>query len=548
MIRAILRFLLSKKTYSRIKKYRLIYLDIYFSLNKQLAIYFRKTANFLFYFSCKIKYKIKIRDKNSYFKKSTLTSDLLKSFSALLNNLDDSWPLLLGHIKNHESINIIEISKQLNGQKIQFKRNYIYGPSQLQILMRSDLGQFLEEKIGSRPFIYNTQICKIFKNSKGEFTLPISHQFTQKSYGDVKGFFLFNCSTLVPEKKIIYKNIRLNVAEVELEKEANFIEFSNLDRKNYLQFNGNSNNDFLELIYIHAIPSMNRQIICQQAGWDTVVPNFNFSPIIPVMPIINIPNKDHLFEAILKKEIIGLNLGGAGHVFPGWISIDTRYGYENTPNLLPMWLDKDHPLPFESNSIDFAYSSHFFEHVNDQVCEFLLREVFRILKPKGLFLIILPNFEKALDCYKQNDWSFIDNSGFGNRADTFSINHIPPSFEMLTASMFSGSSTIIAKNGLAQRWQYDGAPKIPKDELRKILTQLSPKEISNYLNQKTDADVDLTEHVNAFSENEIKKKLESLGYNIIDPAGGTIDPLLKSIAPHKNKWEYISMNIAVQKP
>ena len=50
----------------------------------------------------------------------------------------------------------------------------------------------------------------------------------------------------------------------------------------------------------------------------------------------------------------------------------------------------NHGLPFEDNSIDEIYSFHFLEHVDD--LEFVLKEIYRVLKPNGKKIGTVPHF------------------------------------------------------------------------------------------------------------------------------------------------------------
>lgn len=52
-------------------------------------------------------------------------------------------------------------------------------------------------------------------------------------------------------------------------------------------------------------------------------------------------------------------------------------------------------LPFEDNSIDFAFSSHALEHLTVDGFFNVLSEVYRILKPEGQFKLVVPYFTTA---------------------------------------------------------------------------------------------------------------------------------------------------------
>ena len=52
--------------------------------------------------------------------------------------------------------------------------------------------------------------------------------------------------------------------------------------------------------------------------------------------------------------------------------------------------DAERGLPFDNNSVDEIYSSHFLEHVHPDKINFFMYECWRVLKKKGLFKCIVP--------------------------------------------------------------------------------------------------------------------------------------------------------------
>lgn len=59
-------------------------------------------------------------------------------------------------------------------------------------------------------------------------------------------------------------------------------------------------------------------------------------------------------------------------------------------------------LPYKNNTFDVVYCSHFIEHIHlDKIQEFLT-ECKRVLKPKGLIRIVLPDFENMAREYVKN--------------------------------------------------------------------------------------------------------------------------------------------------
>lgn len=63
-------------------------------------------------------------------------------------------------------------------------------------------------------------------------------------------------------------------------------------------------------------------------------------------------------------------------------------------------------LPFENNSVDFLYTSHFVEHLKRYEAVDFLKDCFRILKPGGVLRICVPDMEEISKKYLSKDISF----------------------------------------------------------------------------------------------------------------------------------------------
>lgn len=127
----------------------------------------------------------------------------------------------------------------------------------------------------------------------------------------------------------------------------------------------------------------------------------------------------------MLKEIIAINLGCGTHIAPNWINFD------NSPNVLlskikPLkdllykigilkedqykakfnneitFRELTKPLPFENNTVDFAYTSHFLEHLSKENCNKVLSEIYRVLKPGGIARLVIPDLSYFIKQYEQN--------------------------------------------------------------------------------------------------------------------------------------------------
>jgi len=92
-----------------------------------------------------------------------------------------------------------------------------------------------------------------------------------------------------------------------------------------------------------------------------------------------------------------LNIACGSRYHKDWINIDFYSDSKNVRGL--NILDG---LPFEDQSIDAIYSSHFLEHLKVEEAKFVLKESHRILKPLGVIRIVVPDLENVCREYLKN--------------------------------------------------------------------------------------------------------------------------------------------------
>jgi predicted SAM-dependent methyltransferase len=137
-----------------------------------------------------------------------------------------------------------------------------------------------------------------------------------------------------------------------------------------------------------------------------------------------------------------INLGCGITTAPGWFNLDnspnarlSKYPWlkwmvwklglisdmhYNTPfdkNIIVQDLTK--PLPFETNSINYVYTSHFLEHTSFDDAKKVLKDCHRVLKPGGIARIIVPDLKFHIQQYLDGVNQFTTEIPFDNAADCF---------------------------------------------------------------------------------------------------------------------------------
>lgn len=93
-----------------------------------------------------------------------------------------------------------------------------------------------------------------------------------------------------------------------------------------------------------------------------------------------------------------LNLGCGDRKISGYVNVDVCGEPDIVCDLSVF------PWPFADNSADEIFSSHFLEHVED--FDRTIWEIYRILKPGGLFHFKVPHFRNAFTPWHIHKWQF----------------------------------------------------------------------------------------------------------------------------------------------
>ncbi len=93
-----------------------------------------------------------------------------------------------------------------------------------------------------------------------------------------------------------------------------------------------------------------------------------------------------------------LNWGCGSHVRPGWINSDIK----PFPGVQALG-DIRHGLPIESDSIDYAASTHALQELSYPEVVPALRELRRVFKPGGVLRLGLPDLDRGISAYVRGE-------------------------------------------------------------------------------------------------------------------------------------------------
>ena len=97
-------------------------------------------------------------------------------------------------------------------------------------------------------------------------------------------------------------------------------------------------------------------------------------------------------------QIKRLNWGCGGCGEPGWINSDIKSGPR-----VDLCCDIRQGLPIGDNSFDYAVSVHALQEIPIADVVPVLGELRRVLKPKGVLRLVLPDLEKGFRAYQRGD-------------------------------------------------------------------------------------------------------------------------------------------------
>ena len=101
-----------------------------------------------------------------------------------------------------------------------------------------------------------------------------------------------------------------------------------------------------------------------------------------------------------RRGTVRVQLGpGQNHYFEGWINVDANMFTAEWD----VWADLRNRFLFRDGTVDAFYSDHVIEHFPETLLPFHFQEMFRCLKPGGVFRIGGPHGDHAIKNFEEGD-------------------------------------------------------------------------------------------------------------------------------------------------
>lgn len=248
---------------------------------------------------------------------------------------------------------------------------------------------------------------------------------------------------------------------------------------------------------------------------------FILSQIIINTKLYSKPFFIQCINTFTKKKYLNIG-GGPRYAQKGVISLDGAYNRILNKN--PFQLHKNMSFPVDSNKLEIVYSSHVFEHLDEQTVSRALEESHRVLLDNGDLIIKIPDYDKILKCWRENDSSFFtdDKWGFSGVSQTWANKGVLDNLDNRASMIFCGFwnqeyGDHFSKQITVSNSAYHG-PAIVEHEFLSDLKKLnSPNKIADLLREKVikNNTTPTFNHQQAWSQDEFIKLLEKYNFKIL---------------------------------
>jgi len=185
----------------------------------------------------------------------------------------------------------------------------------------------------------------------------------------------------------------------------------------------------------------------------------------------------------LPEGLHKINIGAGKWKKEGWKTLDCYLDADVKADLR-----KCKPFPIKDNQIEKAFSSHCIEHIETHHLEYLLKELYRCMKPGAIMRLSCPDIDQAFEAYKNNNIKWFD--GICTRGEI-------------------GAKLI---NTLVSYEAGSGGPPVTEEEVKEKFESLTKDEFINWAISLCDRSRPYIAHINGIYYEKLEKHLKEAGF------------------------------------
>lgn len=184
---------------------------------------------------------------------------------------------------------------------------------------------------------------------------------------------------------------------------------------------------------------------------------------------------------------IKLNIGAGVWKKKGWYTLDCYLEADIKADLR-----RCKPLLLDDNQLEKVFSSHCIEHIETHHLQYLLKELYRCMKPGALMRLACPDADLAFEAYKNNDIEWFN--GIHTKGEI-------------------GAKLV---NTFVSYEAGQGGPPVEEDVVREKFESLSKDEFIEWAISLCDRSKRYIAHINGIYYEKLEKLLEEAGFENIE--------------------------------
>jgi len=123
--------------------------------------------------------------------------------------------------------------------------------------------------------------------------------------------------------------------------------------------------------------------------------------------------------SLRRSKDLMVNIGSGELRYQGWLNLD----YCLSPSKNNLVCDLRRKWPLATGSVKYIFAEHVFEHFGyPEEIKHVLGECHRILQPTGVLRVIVPDAERYLHAYTEDNETFLRQIGHGEKSKISVIN------------------------------------------------------------------------------------------------------------------------------